>query len=182
MASGAKPFYSDLANHSPIIVPKHSKRSGGDPPLSGRRYRVHCKKPDELEMYSMHVTVKPLVALLLLAVMSGCSIAPKPGSGGQWVGHTEAGQASYYADKFQNRQTASGELYKAGRKTAAHRTLPFGSKVKVTNVRNGRSVVVRINDRGPFVRGRVIDLSRSSFARIGDISAGLLKVRIEVVR
>ena len=75
-----------------------------------------------------------------------------------------------------------GELYKAGRKTAAHRTLPFGSQVKVTNVRNGKSVVVRINDRGPFVRGRVIDLSRSAFASIGDVSAGLLNVRIEVIR
>lgn len=166
MASGAKPFYSDLANHSPIIVPNHSKRSGGDPPLSGRRYRVHCRKPDELEMYSMHVTVKPLVALLLPTVMSGCSIAPKPGSGGRSIWYTEAGQASYYADKFQNRKTASGEPYNARQKTAAHRTLPFGSKVKVTNVRNGKSVVVRINDRGPFDRGRVIDLSRSSFASV----------------
>lgn len=104
-----------------------------------------------------------------------------------WTGlmrnrHKEAGQASYYADRFQNRKTASGEPYKAGRKTAAHRTLPFGSQVKVTNLQNGKSVVVRINDRGPFVRGRVIDLSRSAFASIGDTRAGLLKVRIEVVR
>lgn len=130
----------------------------------------------------MHHTIKALVLLLCLAVTSACSTTHKPGAGGRWVGHTEAGQASYYADKFQNRQTASGERYKAGRKTAAHRTLPFGSKVKVTNVRNGKSVVVRINDRGPFVRGRVIDLSRSSFASIGNVSDGLLKVRIEVIR
>lgn len=130
----------------------------------------------------MHQTIKTFILLLCLAALSACSAPFKPGTGSQWVGHTEAGQASYYADKFQNRKTASGELYKAGRKTAAHRTLPFGSKVRVTNVRNGKSVVVRINDRGPFVRGRVIDLSRSSFASIGDTSAGLLKVRIEVVR
>ena len=130
----------------------------------------------------MHVMVRTLVALLLMGFISACSIAPKSGAGGKWVGHTEAGQASYYADKFQNRKTANGEPYKAGRKTAAHRTLPFGSKVKVTNVRSGKSVVVRINDRGPFVRGRVIDLSRSAFASIGDVSAGLLNVRIEVIR
>lgn len=130
----------------------------------------------------MHVSVKTLVALLLLALISGCSIAPKPGSGGKWVGHKESGQASYYADKFQGRKTANGEIYKAGQKTAAHRTLPFGSQVKVTNVRNGKSVVVRINDRGPFVRGRVIDLSRSAFASIGNTRDGLLNVRIEVVR
>ncbi len=130
----------------------------------------------------MHVTIKALLLLLFLAVISGCSSTPQSGSGGKWVGHTEAGQASFYADKFQNRKTASGEPYKAGQKTAAHRTLPFGSQVKVTNVRNGKSVVVRINDRGPFVRGRIIDISRSAFARIGEPSAGLLKVRIEVIR
>ena len=131
---------------------------------------------------SMHATVKILVALLLMSLISGCSIAAKSGSGGKWVGHKETGQASYYADKFQNRKTANGELYKAGKKTAAHRTLPFGSQVKVTNVRNGKSVVVRINDRGPFVRGRIIDLSRSAFASIGNTRDGLLNVRIEVVR
>lgn len=130
----------------------------------------------------MHVTVRTLVALLLMGLISACSIAPKSGSGGKWIGHKEAGQASYYADKFQNRKTASGEPYKAGRKTAAHRTLPFGSQVKVTNVRNGKSVVVRVNDRGPFVRGRIIDLSRSAFASIGNTADGLLKVRIEVIR
>src|SRR5690606_36890069 len=97
-------------------------------------------------------------------------------------GHTETGKASFYADRFQNRKTASGELYKIGRNTAAHRTLPFGSQVRVTNVRNGKSVVVRINDRGPFVRGRVIDLSRSAFASIGYSPAVLLNVRMEATR
>lgn len=130
----------------------------------------------------MHVTVKVLATLLLLALVAGCSIAPKSGAGGKWVGHKESGQASYYADKFQGRKTASGEPYKHSQKTAAHRTLPFGSQVKVTNLSNGKSVVVRINDRGPFVRGRVIDLSRSAFASIGNTRDGLLKVRIEVVR
>ena len=119
---------------------------------------------------------------MVLAAMAGCSSIYRPGHGGNWVGHTETGKASFYADRFQNRKTASGELYKIGRNTAAHRTLPFGSQVRVTNVRNGKSVVVRINDRGPFVRGRVIDLSRSAFASIGDTSAGLLNVRMEVIR
>ncbi len=130
----------------------------------------------------MHITVKTVLALLLLAAISGCSIAPQIGSGGKWVGHKETGKASYYADKFQGRKTANGEIYKAGKKTAAHRTLPFGSQVKVTNVRNGKSVVVRINDRGPFVRGRIIDLSRSAFSSIGSTRDGLLNVRIEVVK
>ncbi|MFA5679555.1 MAG: septal ring lytic transglycosylase RlpA family protein [Pseudomonas sp.] len=130
----------------------------------------------------MQATIKTLLLLLFLSVIAGCSTAPKSTSTGKWAGHTETGKASYYADKFQNRKTASGEPYKASQKTAAHRTLPFGSKVKVTNVRNGKSVVVRINDRGPFVRGRVIDLSRSAFASIGNTADGLLNVRIEVLR
>lgn len=129
----------------------------------------------------MKPVLKASLLVLLLAILSGCSTT-KSGSGGNWVGHTQTGQASYYADKFQNRQTASGERYKAGKKTAAHRTLPFGSQVRVTNLRNGKSVVVKVNDRGPFVRGRIIDLSRSAFSSIGDTSLGLLDVRIEVIR
>src|SRR5690554_6856310 len=89
---------------------------------------------DKFERQTMQLTIKALLLLLVIAVISGCSSTPKSGPGGKWVGHKEAGQASYYADKFQNRKTASGEPYKAGKKTAAHRTLPFGSKVKVTNV------------------------------------------------
>src|SRR5690606_22573969 len=90
--------------------------------------------------------------------------------------------ASFDAARLQQRTPASGQLDKIGRSTAAHRTLPCGAQVRVTNVRNGKSVVVRINDRGPFVRGRVIGLSRSAFASIGDPSAGLLNVRMEVIR
>lgn len=107
---------------------------------------------------------------------------PRPDTDGTPAVHTETGKASFYADRFQNRKTASGERYQASENTAAHRTLPFGSQVRVTNVRNGKSVVVRINDRGPHVRGRIIDLSRSAFAQIGDPAAGLLNVRIEVLR
>lgn len=130
----------------------------------------------------MQVSIKTLFLLLCMAILAGCSSAPLSGSAGKWAGHKESGQASYYADKFQNRKTASGQLYKANLKTAAHRTLPFGTKVRVTNVKNGKSVVVRINDRGPFVRGRIIDLSRSAFSSIGNTRDGLINVRIEVLR
>lgn len=65
--------------------------------------------------------------------------------------------------------------------TAAHKTLPFNSRVRVTNLDNGKSTVVRINDRGPFIQGRIIDLSRSSFTQIADTSQGLVRVRIEVI-
>jgi rare lipoprotein A len=92
---------------------------------------------------------------------------------------TETGKASYYADKFEGRKTASGETFKQGGMTAAHRTLPFGTKVTVINVSNGRSVKVRINDRGPFTAGRVIDVSRKAARRLGMVTTGVAPVEIK---
>ena len=97
------------------------------------------------------------------------------------IGYQESGKASYYAMKYQNRITASGERLKQESNTAAHRKLPFGTKVKVTNIKNGESVVVKINDRGPFINGRIIDLTRSAFSRIGNLDSGIINVRIEVI-
>lgn len=96
--------------------------------------------------------------------------APLPSFGsGETIGE---GTASFYGARFAGRKTASGERFNPAQLTAAHRTLPFGSKVKVTNKRNGRSVVVRINDRGPFSKGRVIDLSKAAAQEIGLVNAG----------
>lgn len=95
---------------------------------------------------------------------------------------TQVGQASFYANLLENRQTANGERFKQHLITAAHRTLPFGTRVKVTNRVNGKSVTVRINDRGPYIRGRIIDLSRAAFRRISPLSKGVIPVKIEVVR
>lgn len=91
---------------------------------------------------------------------------------------TEAGKASYYADKFQGRKTANGETFRQRKMTAAHRTLPFGTKVKVINLDNGRTTKVRINDRGPFVAGRIIDLSRKAASRLNMTRAGVANVKI----
>lgn len=94
---------------------------------------------------------------------------------------SQKGKASFYADKFEGRPTASGEKYRHNKLTAAHRTLPFGTKVKVTNVANNKSVTVRVNDRGPYAKGRVIDLSKSAAKALGFINQGLADVRIAVV-
>ncbi|WP_165856300.1 septal ring lytic transglycosylase RlpA family protein [Marinobacter sp. JSM 1782161] len=126
----------------------------------------------------MAVTPAKMLAIVFLSLIAGCSTVP---SGAGVTGFTETGQASYYADKFQNRKTASGAPYKHELLTAAHKTLPFGSTVKVTNTQNGKSVVVEINDRGPFVAGRIIDLSKSAFRQIGNTSAGVINVRIDVL-
>lgn len=107
--------------------------------------------------------------MLLLAIFSLSSCARKI---------TETGKASYYADKFEGRKTSSGEVFKQGKLTAAHRTLPFGTKVKVVNLANGRSVKVTINDRGPFAAGRVIDLSKKAARKIGMVDAGVASVEI----
>jgi rare lipoprotein A len=97
------------------------------------------------------------------------------------VAQIQKGTASFYADKFEGKQTASGEKYKHKKLTAAHKSLPFGTIVKVTNLDNGLSVEVRINDRGPFVENRIIDLSRSAAEKLKFINQGLDEVQIEVI-
>lgn len=89
------------------------------------------------------------------------------------------GQASFYGSGFAGRPTANGERFDPTEMTAAHRTLPFGTRVRVTNVRNGQDVIVRINDRGPFHGNRIIDLSRAAASEIGMVSSGVARVRIE---
>jgi rare lipoprotein A len=90
--------------------------------------------------------------------------------------------ASYYSDIFHGRKTASGETYDKWAFTCAHRKLAFGTKLVVTNLANKRSVLVRVNDRGPFVKGRIIDLSYAAAEKIGMIAAGVVKVKVEQVR
>jgi rare lipoprotein A len=118
--------------------------------------------------------------LIFFFILTGCT-SLQPDAGGKIINFTESGQASYYSDRHQNKKTASGDLYIHSQNTAAHKSLPFGSNVKVTNINNGKSIIVKINDRGPFVKGRIIDLSKSAFNSIANISNGLINVKIEVV-
>ncbi len=97
------------------------------------------------------------------------------------IGSVEYGVASWYGHPYHGRRTASGEIYDMEKLTAAHRTLPFDSWVEVENLSNGRRVEVRINDRGPFVEGRVIDLSRAAARELRMLGPGIVKVRLEVV-
>ena len=92
-----------------------------------------------------------------------------------------SGQASWYGGKFHGRLTASGEVFNQNAFTAAHRYLPFGTRVQVTNLNNGRSVIVRINDRGPFAKGRIIDLSAAAARAVGLITSGVAPVRVSVL-
>ena len=92
------------------------------------------------------------------------------------------GEASWYGPGFYGNRTANGEVFRPGTLTAAHRTLPFGTKVRVTNLWNGRSTVVRINDRGPFIGHRVIDLAHGAANKLGLVASGIAQVRLEVLR
>lgn len=103
---------------------------------------------------------------------------PAADDGGTLLG---TGLASYYGRKFDGRRTASGETFDMSEMTAAHRTLPFGSRVRVTNADNGSSVVVRINDRGPFHGGRMIDVSRAAAQRLGLIANGHGRVSLTLI-
>jgi rare lipoprotein A len=137
------------------------------------------------------------VALAFL--LGACTASPYPPSGGvphgagrpyqvngvwyvprQDPGYAAVGRASWYGARYHGRRTASGQVFDMHAFTAAHPTLPFGTRVRVTNLENGRSVIVVINDRGPFVRGRIIDLSRRAARSLGFVRKGTASVRVEV--
>jgi rare lipoprotein A len=94
---------------------------------------------------------------------------------------TQTGKASFYADKFEGRPTASGEKYKHNKLTAAHKSLPFGTVLRVTNIKNNLSVEVTVNDRGPYVDGRIVDLSKSAAEKLEFVNIGLADVKVEVI-
>ncbi|MBP1684626.1 MAG: putative lipoprotein, RlpA-like [Deltaproteobacteria bacterium] len=125
-----------------------------------------------------------VVACLLLAWwLSGCGLfgrrsAPPPAP---QLGAAQIGTASWYGPGFHGNRTSSGEIYDQYELTAAHQTLPLGSRVAVTNLQNGRQVEVRVNDRGPFVKGRSIDLSYAAARALGMIGPGTVPVRIELL-
>ena len=127
---------------------------------------------------------RTLLSLVLgLSLVSGCaSTVPRGARGTAEIGRPEEGMASFYTVRSSGRRTASGQRLDAKAFTAAHRTLPFGTRVRVTNLENGRDVVVTINDRGPFRRDRVIDLSMAAARALRFVRAGLARVRVQVVR
>lgn len=134
----------------------------------------------EFQYYSrVSITCLCLVFVFLL---HGCAGHTSYKPDAKSTRYKETGIASYYARKFQNRKTASGERLNNNSMTAAHKTLPFGTEVIVKNLNNSKSVQVRINDRGPFVKGRIIDLTRAAFSQIADLDKGLVKVELSVIK
>jgi rare lipoprotein A len=127
----------------------------------------------------MHLVFSRAWALLLTTSLLAILLTS---CGGSKSAFTQSGQGSYYADKFNGRPTASGTPYRPGKLTAAHNTLPFGTKIRVTNTRTGRSVKVVVNDRGPHTKGRIVDVSKRAARKLGLIDAGVIPVQLKVVR
>jgi peptidoglycan lytic transglycosylase len=129
------------------------------------------------------------LALMIALGLSGCIPSPRftsarshPADPGGPSSFSEEGMASYYAEEFNGRKTSNGEVYDMNRLTAAHRTLPFNTTVKVINTLSGKAVVVRINDRGPFKDDRIIDLSLEAAKELELIGSGTAPVRLEVLQ
>lgn len=135
---------------------------------------------------TQHTTRAGLVLAAAMVAAAACS-STRPIARHHWRSPvltsrgTEVGTASWYGPGFHGRPTASGEIYDQNAKTAAHRTLPLGTRVRVTALGSGRSVVVRINDRGPYKKGRVLDLSRAAAAALGMVDKGTAEVEIRVL-
>lgn len=135
--------------------------------------------------------MKKIFLILSAAIIASCSTTVRysntkyvrPKSSGQSVMSEKViyGKASYYADKFHGRKTANGETFDMYDYTAAHKELPFNTMIKVTNLNNGKTVVVRINDRGPFIKGREIDLSKGAAEKLDMIKAGVVDVKMEII-
>ena len=119
------------------------------------------------------------VGIISLAFLFSCSVKKKSETPNKIY---QKGEASWYGPGFNGKKTASGETFNMYKLTAAHKKLPFGTKVKVTNLQNGKSVIVIINDRGPFVKGRIIDLSKKAAQQIGLIQAGHAPVSIVILK
>jgi len=118
---------------------------------------------------------------VLVVIWAGGAGPGVPTSAEAHAPDEERGKASWYGHPYHGRHASNGEIYDMHKLTAAHRTLPLGTRVRVINLRNGRSVEVRITDRGPFVRGRIIDLSYAAARRLDMVKAGVVPVRVRVI-
>ncbi len=132
---------------------------------------------------SRRILLEAMLALLAASMGSGCGEKKnsRPPPRAPLAGSFETGIASWYGDPYHGRRAANGEIYDMDQLTAAHRTLPFGTRVRVKNLDNGSEVEVRITDRGPFIGGRIIDLSRAAARSIRMIGPGTARVRLEIL-
>jgi rare lipoprotein A len=145
-----------------------------------------------MKIVQMPDYVKTILLICTILLLNNCSpsarfssnLSPsqKPTSNEYEEDGVIYGESSYYADKFHGRKTANGEIFDMYKKTAAHKTLPFNTMLEVTNLENNKSVIVRVNDRGPFVGDRILDLSYGAAREIDMISSGVVEVKIKIIK
>ncbi len=145
----------------------------------------------QFQFKQVSILKKTILVLIAGLLLSGCSSSPKYRAhnkpsvrwnvDGESILDSDVGVASFYGAEFAGRATASGEIFNPSALTAAHNSYPFGTKLRVTNLKNNMTVVVVINDRGPHVAGRIIDLSRGAAEKIGMVNDGVSRVRLEVI-
>ncbi len=121
-----------------------------------------------------------IYTLLIAVTVAGCAVLPGP-SKEYKVGYQEKGVASWYGEPFHGRRTANGEIYDMFGMTAAHRLMPLGTSMQVKNLNNDRTVTVRVNDRGPFVRGRILDLSYQAAHDLDMVRSGTAPIKLRVI-
>ena len=180
-------LWCKLYNHVKIVTPPLRQRRVRKAFLTKLIFKRLCEKGysslkiADIKGNKLTGISKGFFCVLIFFAVLDCSGTPARRDS-NWIGYTESGKASFYAMKFQLKKTASGELYDKAKKTAAHKKLPFGTIVIVTNTKNSKSVTVRINDRGPFVKGRIVDLSGSAFSSLANLAAGVIEVKIKVIK
>lgn len=167
----ALPYDIEYISDANLTMPQEIVEQIGEEGLKKKSYKLEYENEELVDTILLEeITVKEPVTEI---VRIGTKLPPSGTS-------LESGVASYYGDGFNGRLTASGRVFNNNELMAAHRTLPFGTKVKVTNVSTGASIIVEVTDRGPYVDGRVIDLSMSAFESIAPLSSGVVHVTLEV--
>jgi rare lipoprotein A (peptidoglycan hydrolase) len=161
-------FIGESANHQAEIIPivRRSRKTPNNIPQPG--LNPGTRTDEGHSPLRNHIAMFPAAASAAVILSCGSATA-----------FQQSGMASYYGPELHGRRTASGERFNQHGMTAAHRTVAFGSRLKVTNLSNGRSVVVRVNDRGPFIRGRIVDVSAGAARQIGMHGRGVARVRVE---
>ncbi len=172
--------HADLCRRGGSRLPRHSaKREGGNRPYNASA-RFHA--PDLRQGNVQKLLIAAALCLVLFVpIRTSLPVVAVAAAGGDPVVKTIVGWASYYGPGFHGRRTASGEIFDMHQPVAAHRTLPLGTVARVTNLSNGRSVVVRITDRGPYIKGRILDVSKGAARSLAFVRDGLARVRVEVL-
>lgn len=150
---------------------RRRRPKGGDDDVTVNEIVIDMKRNLCVKLCTCNLLAVRTIIIVLLSFIASDMMA-----------QTYTGKASYYANDFHGRKSASGKVYDMYKYTCAHKTLPFGTKLKVTNLKNGKTTIVEVTDRGPYAKGRIVDLSKAAAMDLDMISSGVAKVEVEVIK